>query len=108
MTNMETLTLYKKVGKRYFKHEDYLDERGLPCGLYLFYKPNIYGEHQAMMNMIHYAKVHEIKNVAKFSDLFVAHSDKIADALRNCLLNENQLTTNDLINEILTKLSNIE
>ena len=29
----ETLTLYKKVGKRYVKYDDYRDPRGLPCGL---------------------------------------------------------------------------
>ena len=105
---METLTLYKKVGKRYVKFDDFREDRGLPCGLYLFYKPNSRGEHQAMMNMIHYAKVHEIQNVAKFCDLYVAHSDKIADALRDCLMNEKQLSTYDLVNEILSKLSKIE
>jgi hypothetical protein len=31
----ETTTLYKKLGKRYVKHDDYLDDKGLPQGLYL-------------------------------------------------------------------------
>lgn len=105
---METLTLYKKVGKRYVKFDDYRDERGLPCGLYLFYKPNVNGEHQAMMNMIHYAKVHEIQNVAKFSDLFVVHSDKIADKLTDFFSKNQSFSSSDLTKEILKSLSEIE
>lgn len=99
------MELYKKVGKRYVKHDDYRDEKGLPCGLYLFYKPNHKGEHTAMMNMVHYAKVHEIQNVAKFCDLYVAHADKIADALSEAL--KEPLSIEDLVKTILAKLSEV-
>jgi molybdopterin biosynthesis enzyme MoaB len=78
---METTTLYKKVGKKYVKHDDYGHEGGLPCGLYLFYKPKYNGEHSAMMNMMHYAKVHNIIDVATFSDIYV----NIADDMASCI-----------------------
>jgi hypothetical protein len=38
-------TFYEKVGKRYRKVNDYYEDRGLPEGLYLFYKPDYKGEH---------------------------------------------------------------
>ena len=83
---MET-TLYKKVGRKYVKHDDYLEEKGLPEGLYLFYKPNYKGEHSAMMNMLSYAKVHSITDVGKFSDLWVAYEEKLTDAIGKAIDN---------------------
>ena len=77
----ETTTLYKKVGRRYVKHDDYLDERGLPEGLYLFYQNNHKGEHTSMKNMLHYAKVHDIQNIEKFSDIWVAYGEDIIKAI---------------------------
>ena len=79
---MET-TLYKKVGRRYVEHDTYSDNlNNLPQGLYLLYKPNYKGEHSAMMNMLHYAKVHSITDIGKFSDLWVAHEEKLNVAIR--------------------------
>ena len=102
---METLTLYKKVGRRYLKHDDYLDERGLPCGLYLFYKPNYKGEHQAMMNMIHYAKVHDVHDVGKFSDLISGKEKELSDVISKVL--QSNYSTSDLTMAILAELSKI-
>lgn len=103
---METLTLYKKSGKRYVKHDDYLDERGLPCGLYLFYKPNYKGEHSAMMNMIHYAKVHDIQDAGRFSDLYVTHKDKLRDAVEK-VYDTGNFSREDFVIAILAELSKI-
>lgn len=103
----ETKTLYRKVGKKYVKHDDYLDERGLPCGLYLFYNPNYLGEHKAMMNMLHYAKVHDIRNVDNFCNLFVAHEKEIAEAVEKAI-RQGGYSIRDITNTILTELSNIE
>ena len=83
-----TTTLYEKVGKRYKVYNEYFNEKGLPCGLYLFYKPNDLGEHKAMKSMIHYAKVHDIKNVGKFCDLLAGHEDNVAEAIRKTLQKE--------------------
>ena len=78
---METTTLYRKVGKRYVKHNDYLRDAGLPCGLYLFYKPTYKGQHSAMINMLHYAKVHNIMDVATFSDIYANIGDKMTKCI---------------------------
>lgn len=64
-------TLYKKEGRKYVP-VSYYDVTGYPPGLYLLYSPDYKGEHTAMMNMLHYAKVHDIKNVGKFCDLIVS------------------------------------
>lgn len=98
MKTRETTTLYKKVGKRYVKHDDYLDDVGLPEGLYLFYKNG-----KEMMSMLHYAKVHDIQNVGRFCDLYVAHYDKINDAVGKATGNNRDLTK-----QIISELSNIE
>lgn len=94
----KTTTLYKKVGKRYIKHDDYLDDVGLPQGLYLFYKNG-----NAMMSMMHYAKVHDIQNVGRFCDLYVAHYDKINEAVRKATYDNHDLTM-----KIISELSNID
>lgn len=104
----KTTTLYKKVGKRYVKHDDYLDEIGLPEGLYLFYKTRNCCTTNAMMSMLHYAKVHDIQNVGKFCDLYVAHHEIIADAIRKATAKDVQCTTNEMIMNIINELANIE
>lgn len=103
----KTTTLYKKVGKRYVKHDDYLDEVGLPEGLYLFYKTRESIEPNAMMSMIHYAKVHDIQNVGRFCDLFVAHQDKINEAVE-VALRKGEFSISDLTKQIIAELSNIK
>ena len=95
MKTRETTTLYKKVGKRYVKHDDYLDDKGLPEGLYLFYKNG-----NAMMSMLHYAKVHDIQNVGRFCDIFVAHQAKISDAVEKAL-EKGGFSVNDLTKKII-------
>lgn len=102
MKTRETTTLYKKVGKRYVKHDDYLDDVGLPEGLYLFYKNG-----KAMMSMLHYAKVHDIKNVGRFCDLYVAHYDKINDAVEKAV-RKGEFSVSDLTKQIISELSNID
>jgi len=104
----ETTTLYRKVGKRYIKHDDYINEKGLPQGLYLFYKPNSLGENSAMMSMLHYAKVHDIQNVGKFCDLIVGHQSKLREAIRKTLEKQGGFSVNDLTNEILAEISKID
>lgn len=105
----ETTTLYKKVGKRYVKQDDYLDEKGLPEGLYLFYKNGNSIEPNAMMNMLHYAKVHDIQNVGRFCDLFVAHENKISNFIAKVLVKRrHNLSVSDLTNEIINELSKIQ
>ena len=108
---METTTLYKKVGRRYVKHDDYLTETGLPVGLYLFYKENYKGEHSAMMNMLHYAKVHDIKNVGKFCDIWAANEDvlntKIREGIDNWMKEKGNYTTNELSIIVCKALSEI-
>ena len=104
----ETTTLYKKVGKRYIKHNDYLNDVGLPEGLYLFYKTRNCVKTNAMMSMLHYAKVHDIQNVGRFCDLYVAHHEIIADAIRKAATKDVQFTINDLTIKIISELSNIE
>lgn len=105
----ETTTLYRKVGKRYVKHDDYLDDKGLPEGLYLVYKTRNSIEPNAMMSILHYAKVHDIQNVGKFCDLFVAHEDKISNAIAKILVKKDyNLSVSDLTNEIINELSKIE
>lgn len=104
----KTTTLYKKVGKRYIKHDDFLDDIGLPEGLYLFYKTKNHDNVNAMMSMLHYAKVHDIQNVGKFCDLYVAHHEKIADAIRKATAKEGGFTQNELIVNIINELSKIE
>lgn len=108
---METLTLYKKVGRRYIKHDDYFDERGLPIGLYLFYKENYKGEHSAMMNMIHYAKVHDIKNIGKFSDIYSNFGEKIQTEIHKSISDfrdkKDAPTISDLANIVCKVLSEL-
>lgn len=99
-------TLYEKKGRRYVKHDDYLDPVGLPTGLYLFYKDNHKGEHSAMKSMLHYAKVHDVQNVGKFADLIVGHEEKLADAIRE-LLQKNSFSVNELTLEILATISKL-
>jgi hypothetical protein len=103
---MSQLTLYKKIGKRYVKHDDYLEPAGLPCGLYLFYKPNHTGEHKAMINIMHYAKVHDIKNVGRFSDLIAGHEDILLRVISDIIFKGNY-SASELTNAILTEISKI-
>ena len=102
MKTRETTTLYKKVGKRYVKHDDYLDDKGLPEGLYLIYKNG-----NAMMSMLHYAKVHDIQNVGRFCDLYVAHYDKINEAVEKAI-RKGEFSISDLTKQIISELSNID
>jgi hypothetical protein len=97
---METV-LYKKVGRRYVEHNAYSDNlNGLPEGLYLLYKENYKKEHSAMMNMLHYVKVHSITDVAKFSDLWVKHEEvlnkTIEEAINKWFEDRKTYSTNDL------------
>lgn len=98
----ETTTLYRKVGKRYVKHDDYLDDKGLPEGLYLIYKNG-----KAMMYMLDYAKVHDIQNVGRFCDLFVGHEKNINDAVEK-VIRKGEFSISDLTKQIISELSNIE
>ncbi len=106
---METTTLYRKIGKRYIKQDDYLNEKGLPCGLYLFYKPSYKGEHLAMMNMIHYAKVHDIKDISSFCDIFVKYESKILEKLQIEIdIFKNSYTVSDLAMIMLKIMSELK
>jgi len=106
---MNETTLYKKIGRRYVKHDDFLDPKGLPQGLYLFYKPNYLGEHSAMMSMLHYAKVHDVQEVGKFCDLIVGHEKKLDEAIRTFLENRKEVgfSVNDLTLEILAIITKL-
>jgi hypothetical protein len=109
---METV-LYKKVGRRYVEHNAYSDNlNGLPEGLYLLYKENYKKEHSAMMNMLHYVKVHSITDVGKFSDLWVAYEDKLNVAIRqgidNWVKEKGNYSTNDLSVIVCKALSEIK
>ena len=101
----ETTTLYKKVGRRYIKFDDFLEDKGLPQGLYLFYKPNHREESSAMMNMLHYAKVHDIKDIGKFSDLIVNHEEKLLNVIREAI--KQPFSIDGLANKILAELSKL-
>lgn len=104
----KTTTLYEKIGNRYFEHDTYLDEKGLPQGLYLFYKTNKSKEPNAMMSMLHYAKIHNIQNVPSFCDLYVAHEEKIKDAIKKVIFSDKQYSVSDLANEVINTLANIK
>lgn len=56
--------------------------------------------------MIHYAKVHDIQDVAKFSDLYVAHHEKIVDVVLNAV--KKSFSADELARDILVELSKIE
>ncbi len=99
-------TLYKKVGRKYVP-VNYYDVTGYPPGLYLLYQPDYKGEHTAMMNMLHYAKVHDIKNVGKFCDL-ITSADVLQEKLYKAVddfakNNNNSYSRQDIVN-ILLKL----
>jgi len=105
-------TLYEKVGKRYRKVNDYYEDRGLPEGLYLFYKPDYKGEHRAMMSMLHYAKVHQIEDVGRFCDLWVKHEDvlikEISEGIDAWVKEKKQYSIHDLAMIVCKTLSNIK
>ena len=108
---MKEKELYKKVGKRYVVYNNYFDETGLPEGLYLLYKYNHNGGHSAMMNMLHYAKVHDIKNVGKFCDMWVAYEEVLNKAIRegidNWVKEKGNYSTNELSIIVCKALSEI-
>ena len=98
-------TLYKKEGRRYVP-VNYYDVTGYPPGLYLLYKPDYKGEHTAMMNMIHYAKVYDIKNVGKFCDLVSSSevlSQKLHEGVKEWVETHGSYSWQDIVN-ILLKL----
>lgn len=105
------MELYKKQGRRYIK-VDRFEDTGLPEGLYLFYKPNYKGEHSAMMNMLHYAKVHQIENVGKFCDFWVKHEEvlnkEISKNINEWIKENKSYSINDLIILVCKTLSNIK
>ena len=109
---MET-TLYKKVGRKYVKHNTYSDNlNGLPEGLYLLYKNDYDGKHSAMINMLHYAKVHSITDVGKFSDLWVAYEELLNKTIREgidkWIKEKGNYSTNDLSIIVCKSLSEIK
>lgn len=105
------MELYKKKGKRYIK-VDRFEDTGLPKGLYLFYKPDYKGEHSAMMNMLHYAKVHQIENVGKFCDFWAKHEEvltkEISKNIDEWIKEKKSYSINDLSILVCKALSNIK
>ena len=105
------MELYKKQGRRYIK-VDRFEDTGLPEGLYLFYKPDYKGEHSAMMNMLHYAKVHQIENVGKFCDFWVKHEEvltkEISKSIDEWIKEKKSYSINDLSILVCKALSNIK
>lgn len=104
--------LYKKVGRRYKEYNSYLDEKGLPEGLYMFYK---HSSGEGMKNMLYYTKLHDFKEMGKFCDFYKAYQEQIQNQLRTKLdefynsdYGKKGYTSSDLTDVILKTLSEIK
>lgn len=101
-------TYYKKVGRKYIPIEHY-EMEGVPEGLYLFYKKQY---SHGMMNMLSYAKLHDIKNINKWSDLEINFGDELREKLNqeieSWIQKEKRYSLQDLTNIVFKVISEFE
>ena len=105
-------THYIKKGRKYIPVETYNID-GFGEGLYLITKkPHSTG----YTNILYAVKTHDIQNVGKFSDFYVAHHDKICTELyknykkfmENLKKDDKSFSISDLTDVVIKTLSEIK
>lgn len=102
------MTYYKKVGRKYIPIEHY-ELEGVPEGLYLVYKGDYF---EGRLNALHVTRVHEIKNIGKWADIYNKYNTKltntICERIDKWIKEKGQYSIQDLSNTVITVLSEFE